>query len=84
MSATGHDALNGARGTLHSLDVPEVAETDPPDFTEDLADEVTSELGTSARAPLGHVGHIVLQPPSVYSLKGSESVRGTPPFAPYP
>jgi serine/threonine protein kinase len=54
MSATGHDALNGARGTLHRLDVPEAAEPDVPDvpdFTEDLADEVTSELGTSPRAP---------------------------------
>ena len=51
MSVRGHDAVNGAQGALHGLDAPDVSDTDAPDFTEDLADEVTSELGTSPRAP---------------------------------
>jgi serine/threonine protein kinase len=50
MSVTGHDAVNGAQGTLRSLAVPEVAGPDAPDLTEDLADEVTSELGPAPRA----------------------------------
>ena len=49
MSVTGHDAVNGAQGAQRGLDVPEAARPDVPDFTEDLADEVTSELGTSPR-----------------------------------
>ena len=51
MSATGHDAVNGVQGTLRSLDVPADAEPDVPDFTEDLADEVTSELAPGAKSP---------------------------------
>jgi serine/threonine protein kinase len=57
MSATGHDAVNGARCALRSLDVPAAADFDAPDFTEDLAEEVTSELnaaptpGRAAAAP---------------------------------
>jgi serine/threonine protein kinase len=51
MSATIHDAVNGVHGTLRSLDVPADAEPDVPDFTEDLADEVTSELGPGAKSP---------------------------------
>lgn len=51
MSATGHDAVNGVQGTLRNLDVPADAEPDVPDFTEDLADEVTSELAPGAKSP---------------------------------
>jgi serine/threonine protein kinase len=51
MSATGHDAVNEVQGTLRSLDVPADAEPDVPDFTEDLADEVTSELAPGAKSP---------------------------------
>lgn len=51
MSATIHDAVNGVQGTLRSLDVPADAEPDVPDFTEDLADEVTSELAPGGKAP---------------------------------
>ena len=51
MSATSHDAVNGVQGTLRSLDVPADAEPDVPDFTEDLADEVTSELAPGAKSP---------------------------------
>jgi len=51
MSATGHDAVNEVHGTLRSLDVPADAEPDVPDFTEDLADEVTSELAPGAKSP---------------------------------
>src|SRR5688500_5104790 len=51
MSATVHDAVNGVQGTLRNLDVPGDAEPDAPDFTEDLADEVTSELAPGAKSP---------------------------------
>ncbi|HWN07462.1 MAG TPA: protein kinase [Steroidobacteraceae bacterium] len=51
MSATIHDAVNGVQGTLRNLDVPADAEPDVPDFTEDLADEVTSELAPGAKSP---------------------------------
>jgi serine/threonine protein kinase len=51
MSATSHDAVNGVQGTIRSLDVPADAEPDVPDFTEDLADEVTSELAPGAKSP---------------------------------
>lgn len=50
MSATVQDAMNGAQGALRSLDVAPAAPPDAPDFTEELADEVTSELGSSPRA----------------------------------
>ena len=66
MSVAGHDAVNGAQGTLRGLDVPEVARPDVPDFTEDLADEVTSELGTSPR-PLRAVAVPAAPAPAVAS-----------------
>ncbi len=50
MSATVHDAINGTQGTLRSLDVPADVVPDAPDFTEDLADETTSELDQAQRA----------------------------------
>jgi len=50
MSATSHDAINGTSGTLRSLDVPANVVPDAPDFTEDLADETTSELDPASRA----------------------------------
>ncbi len=50
MSATGHDAINGTLGTLRSLDVPVDAVPDAPDFTEDLADEITSELDAALQS----------------------------------
>lgn len=62
MSATSHDAVNGVQGTLRSLDVREDDASDRhhvsdrhdlpdgPDYTEDLANENTSELGAAAAA----------------------------------
>src|SRR5688572_13786958 len=61
MSATSHDAVNGVQGALRSLDVQanDVSDRrdsdghdvpDGPDFTEDLANENTSELGQAAAA----------------------------------
>ena len=54
MSATSYDAVNGVQVTRRSVDVPADSEPDVPDYTEDLADEVTSELApggdTSPRA----------------------------------
>jgi len=50
MSATVHDAINGTQGTLRSLDVPADVVPDAPDFTEDLADETTSELELAQRS----------------------------------
>ncbi len=44
MSATGQDAITGTQGTLQSLDEPANVVPDAPDFTEDLAEENTSEL----------------------------------------
>jgi serine/threonine protein kinase len=56
MSATSHDAVNGVQGALRSLDVQadDVSDRhgvpDGPDFTEDLANENTSELGQASAA----------------------------------
>ena len=62
MSATSHDAVNGVQGALRSLDVraDDVSDRrdtsdrhdvpDGPDFTEDLANENTSELGQASAA----------------------------------
>lgn len=64
MSVTGHDAVNGVQGTLRSLDVPADAEPDVPDFTEDLADEVTSELASGARSPRASMALAQAAPPA--------------------
>ena len=62
MSATSHDAINGVQGAQRSLDVREDDASDRhdvsdrhdlpdgPDYTEDLANENTSELGAAAAA----------------------------------
>ncbi len=50
MDATGQDAINGTQGTLRSLDVPADAVADARDFTEDLAEEITSELDPALQA----------------------------------
>jgi len=52
MSATSHDAIPEFPGKVLRIDAPEPAPvSSAPDFTEDLADEITSELaeGCSTR-----------------------------------
>jgi serine/threonine protein kinase len=50
MSATVYDALNGTHGKLRSLDLPADVVPDSPDFTEDLANETTTELDPTRQA----------------------------------
>jgi serine/threonine protein kinase len=50
MSVREHDALIGTRGALNALDAPAGEAPERRDFTEDLAEEATSELGPSPRA----------------------------------
>jgi serine/threonine protein kinase len=49
MSVREHDALNGVPGALNALDGPADDARERLDFTEDLAEEATSELGPAAR-----------------------------------
>ena len=72
MSATLQDAMNGAQGALRSLDAPPAAHADPPDFTEDLADEVTSELGSSPRAVRPAVAAILPRPDPAHVVAGTD------------
>jgi serine/threonine protein kinase len=46
MSASGHDAIPEFPGKVLRIDAPAPV---APDFTEDLSDEITSELGPAAR-----------------------------------
>ena len=50
MSATSHDAIPEFPGKVLRIDAPEPAPVSAaPDFTEDLADEITSELAPKSR-----------------------------------
>ena len=50
MSATSHDAIPEFPGKVLRIDAPEPAPASAaPDFTEDLADEITSELAPASR-----------------------------------
>ena len=50
MSATSHDAIPEFPGKVLRIDAPEPAPVSAaPDFTEDLADEITSELAPASR-----------------------------------
>jgi hypothetical protein len=44
MSTTGHDAFPETSGPPRKLDAPEAAASEAPEFTEDLANETTSEI----------------------------------------
>jgi hypothetical protein len=50
MSATLYDTVNGVQNALLRLDSPPVPLREPTEDTEDLADEITTELGSPRRA----------------------------------
>ena len=56
MSASSHDAIPEFPGKLLRIDAPAPA---APDFTEDLADEITSDLGPAARRTAAVVAPVV-------------------------
>jgi hypothetical protein len=79
MSATLYDAVNGVQNAILGLDSPPAPLREPTEVTEDLADEITSELGTPRRAaPLAPVAAPTAADrlPAAGSAAGEAVLRG--------